>query len=67
MRRKSLWEWKQQLSYDKFLYLQAKKHKKMLQRAGLPLDATARMVGHYGKLYRESLAGYRRALKRYRR
>lgn len=60
----SLYEWKIQLGQDKRLYEQAKAHKKRLQRRGFGLDTVARMVGYYGKNYRESLNGYKRALKR---
>jgi hypothetical protein len=63
----SFGNWKKQLSSDKILYEQAKemaKHGHQQQtgykKGGKPLYA----VEYYGKLYRESLAGYRRAQHR---
>jgi hypothetical protein len=57
-RRKSLSEWKFQLGGDKELYLQAKEMKKR----GIS-DAVTRLLGYYGSNYRESLRGYKKALK----
>lgn len=49
--KKSLYDWRKQCGSDKRLYKQAKEIK-------------SSRVGYYGRLYRESLAGYRRAKKR---
>lgn len=65
-RKKSLGEWQQQLTSDKQLYEQAKKdpHIRRMQTGttsdGKPIYA----LGYYGRLYRQSLAGYRRAKRR---
>lgn len=53
----TLKEWKRQLDSDKTLFLQSKHWKK--HGGG---GAVAGLVGYYGNNYRESLAGYKRAL-----
>jgi len=68
--RKSFYDWKQQLGSDKRAYIQAKKMKKEghTQQTGYKIvggkEKPLYAVEYYGRLYRESLAGYKRALKR---
>jgi len=68
--RKSLFDWKQQLGADKRAYEGAKKNKKLgrSQQTGYKIIKGKKRplyeVEYYGKLYRQSLAGYRRAMKK---